>query len=72
MNACLQSVEHYCIIILKGKNCLKYLPTAITCVNFIHVAGLLRRQKADTESSQAFISSGTKQSEIMAKRQADI
>lgn len=61
MNICLQRVKHYCIVILKGGRCLKYLPTAMTCENFAHLAGLLGRQKADTKLSQAFISTGTKQ-----------
>lgn len=63
MNICLRRVEHYCIVILKGRSVLKYLPTAITCENFSHVADLLcRKKKPDTESIQVcfFLNSGHK------------
>lgn len=63
MNICLRRVEHYCIVILKGRSVLKHLPTAITCENFSHVADLLcRKKKPDTESIQVcfFLNSGHK------------
>lgn len=68
MNIYLQRVKHYCIIILKGRIFKKYLPTAITCENFIHVADLLCRKKTQTLSPARFLfNSGHKTKEKSGK-----
>lgn len=64
-------VKCYCIITLKDRSFWKYLATAITCENFIHGAGRLCRQKDNTDSRQAFISSSTKTKSV-AKRQGKV
>lgn len=62
MNICLQRVEYYCTIILKGGSFLKYLPIDITCENFSHFADLLCRKKTQTQSIArwVFFNSGHK------------